>query len=339
MFRSARLKLTLFYLAALLGFSLTMTFGFRAFALAEYGHSNHDQNLDVRKLFDRFDFGNGQAPPPSSFSDFQADEATTWQQHLDRDLAVVDMYALVVGGLLCYWYAGRTLRPIEEAHEAQKRFVADASHELRTPLTNMRLENEVFLRQKHFDEAEARTLIASNLEEVQRLQQLSSNLLDLTQYGHASLKLGSVGMAHIAETAAKQTHAAAEAKGVKIVRDVPEATALGDHDSLVQLLCILLDNAVKYGPLNGKVTVKGMKHGGQFVLQVLDEGPGIDEEDLPHIFERLYRGDKARSTKAGGYGLGLSLAQEIAYANRAHLTAHNNAVGKGACFELHLEIA
>ncbi|HEY8999493.1 MAG TPA: ATP-binding protein [Candidatus Saccharimonadales bacterium] len=337
MFRSARLKLTFFYLAALLVFSLAMTFAFRTFADAEYGHSNHDQNADVRRLFDDYDM---QGPPPSSnFADFQAAEATAWQIHLDHDLAKIDVIALVFGGLLCYWYAGRTLKPIEEAHEAQKRFVADASHELRTPLTNLRLENEVFLRQKNFSEAEARELIVSNLEEVQRLQQLSSNLLDLTQYGHASLKLGSVGMAHIAETAAKQAHAAAEAKGVRIVREVPEATALGDHDSLVQLLCILLDNAVKYGPDGSTVTVKGARHGGQFVLQVLDEGGGIDQKDLPHIFERLYRGDKARSSKAGGYGLGLSLAQEIAHANRAHLTARNNADGKGACFEVRLEIA
>ena len=337
MFRSARVKLTLFYLAALLVFSLAMTFAFRTYADAEYGHSNHDQDADVRRLFNDYDM---QGPPPSSnFASFQAEEASAWQQHLDRDLTKIDIFTLVIGGLLCYWYAGRALKPIEEAHETQKRFVADASHELRTPLTNLRLENEVFLRQKGFTEAEARDLISSNLEEVQRLQQLSSNLLDLTQYGQVALKLGPVGVAHIAEVAAKQSHALAEAKGVKIVQSVPEATALGDHDSLVQLMCILLDNAVKYGPENGTVTIKGERRGSQFVLQVIDEGEGIKEDDLPHIFDRLYRGDKARSGKVGGYGLGLSLAQEIVHANRAHLSAHNNANGKGACFELRLEVA
>ncbi len=337
MFRSARLKLTLFYLAALLGFSLAMTFAFRAFADVEYGHSNHDQSMDVRRIFDSFDNDYGFQGPPPNFSTYQAEETSAWQSHLDHDLVKIDLFAVVIGGMLCYWYAGRALKPIQEAHEAQKRFVADASHEVRTPLTNMRLENEVFLRQKSFSEAEARALIESNLEEVQRLQQLSSTLLDLTQYGQAALKLGPVGMAHIAETAAKKVHAAAEAKGVKIACEVPEVTVVGDHDSLVQLLCILLDNAVKYGPKDGKVTVKGVRHGGQFVVQVMDEGPGIDAKDLPYIFDRLYRGDKARTSGNGGYGLGLSLAQEIAHANHTYLSAYDNANGKGACFEFRLE--
>jgi signal transduction histidine kinase len=210
---------------------------------------------------------------------------------------------------------------------------------LRTPLTNLRLENEVFLRQKHFDETEARTLIVSNLEEVQRLQQLSSDLLDLTQYGNAALTRGTVGVVHIVETATHQLQPTAKAKHVRIHTDVAEATVLGHHDSLVQLLAILLDNAVKYGPEHGVVVMHGERHGNQYTLQIIDGGPGIEPADLPHIFERLYRGDKARSSKVGGYGLGLSLAQHIAHANHTHVTAKNNVGAPGACFELHLEVA
>jgi two-component system OmpR family sensor kinase len=279
------------------------------------------------------------APSNSGLSGVQADLRAAWQAHLDRDLALVNIYALVIGGLLSYWFAGRALKPIEEAHETQKRFVADASHELRTPLTNLRLENEVFLRQKHFSETEARALIASNLEEVQRLQQLSSNLLDLTHYGQAALTRGGVGAVHVVDAAVHQLQAAAKLKHVKIHKEVAEATVLGHHDSLVQLLDILLDNAIKYGPNDGVVVVHGARHGGQYLLQVIDGGSGIDSNDLPHIFERLYRGDKARSSKAGGYGLGLSLAQEIAHANHSHLTVKNNVGAPGACFEFRLEVA
>jgi len=340
MFRSARLKLTLFYLAVLLVFCLTLTLGFRVFADAEYGHSNHAQSLAVHRIFfNRFDEEGVTAPSPSSFVDAQADEASAWQAHLDRDLALVNIYALVIGGLLSYWFADRTLKPIEAAHEAQKRFATDASHELRTPLTNLRLENEIFLRQKHFDEADARALITSNLEEVQRLQQLSTTLLDLTQYGQAALALGSVGTEHIVDAAVHQAQPAAKLKHSMIVKEAGQTTVLGHHDSLVQLLGILLDNAVKYGAENGRITIHGQRRGKEYILQVIDDGPGIAPADLPHIFERLYRGDKARTGKTSGYGLGLSLAQEIAHANHSHLTAKNNADGHGACFEFRLEVA
>ncbi len=338
MFRSARLKLTLFYLAILLGFSLTLTLAFRTAADSEFGHATRDQRQVVRQIFldylDRGEIGS----PSNSYQSAQDDEASAWRVHLDRDLALVNIYAILIGGLLSYWFADRTLKPIEEAHEAQQRFVADASHELRTPLTSLQLENELFLRQKKFDADEAKTLITSNLEEVQRLHQLSSTLLDLTQYGHAALKRGPVGVKHVVEAAVRQAHPVAEQKGVTMQETVAEATVVGHHDSLVQLLGILLDNALKYGAPNGVVQVRGQRHGGQYVLQVIDDGMGISADDLPHIFERLYRGDKARSNKTGGYGLGLSLGQEIAHANHSQITARNNLDG-GACFELRLEIA
>ena len=111
------------------------------------------------------------------------------RQQLDREFIWINIGAFVLGGLFSYWFAGRTLHPIEEAHKAQARFASDASHELRTPLTNMKVENEVFLRQKQFSENEARELIGSNLEEVERLENLSTSLLDLTRYAQTPLKL------------------------------------------------------------------------------------------------------------------------------------------------------
>lgn len=239
---------------------------------------------------------------------------------------------------MSYWFAGRTLRPIQEAHEAQARFTADASHELRTPLANMRLENEVFLRQKHFNEEEAREQLASNLEEVQRLERLSGNLLALHQYGQSALVRNPINVTPVIEGAVNPLQATATAKGVKIDLQIEEARIMGHHDSLVQLLDIMLDNALKYGARGGEVVVLGRKKGFQYVLSVKDRGPGIAASDLPHIFDRLYRGDKARSGKVSGYGLGLALAKEIAEANGATLTARNNPEG-GACFELSVSLA
>jgi two-component system OmpR family sensor kinase len=244
----------------------------------------------------------------------------------------------VIGGVLAYWFAGRALAPIETAHRAQARFAADASHELRTPLTNLKLENEVFLRQKHFSEPEARELINSNLEEVQRLEDLSANLLALTQYGSTPLKFTTFEVRQIVDGALKHVSKLAEAKQVVIKNEVAEHTVTGHHDSLEQLLAILLDNAIKYGPEKGTVTIGGRAEDSHYLLWVQDQGPGVSAHDLPHIFDRLYRGDKARSSKVGGYGLGLSLAKAIATANNADIRAENTPHA-GACLIVRIPIA
>ncbi len=338
MFESARTKLTLFYLAILLAFSLTLTFSFRVLFEQEYGHSNDAQRTEVHQLFSR----NGIFIPGRPYTDFnslQDDQADILHQRLNRDLIVVNMAALIIGGVLSYWFAGKALEPIEKAHAEQARFTTDASHELRTPLTNLKLENEVFLRQKHFTEGEARELIESNLEEVQRMEGLSTNLLALTQYGHATLKTKPTKIKALVDLAFKQVEKAAEIKQVTIKNEAVDRSVLGNEDSLVQLLVILLDNAIKYGPERGTVLVGGEEQDGNYILWVQDEGPGIAEADMPRIFDRLYRGDKARSSKVGGYGLGLSLAKVIAAANNADIKAQNVPGAKGACFMLRLGLS
>jgi two-component system sensor histidine kinase CiaH len=341
MFRSARLKLTLFYLAALLCFSLASTNIVRLLAESQYSHSDAAQRGAVKQLF-LHEFGFSTSPPPSGnmfkFYSIQDAQTALAKEQLARELIWINVGALVIGGLLSYWFAGRTLHPIEEAHKAQARFASDASHELRTPLTNMKVENEVFLRQKHFSEGEARDLIASNLEEVERLENLSSSLLDLTRYNQTPLKLISLDVESLLSEAITRTAKHAKARHVTITKQLPAAHVEGHHDSLVQLAGIILDNALKYGPEGGTVTVTGKTDGNRYVVSVVDEGPGIDPADLPHIFDRLYRGDKARSSKVSGYGLGLALAQEIAEANHITITVRNNK-GGGACFELNLNVA
>jgi signal transduction histidine kinase len=339
MFHSARLKLTAFYLAILLCFSLTLTVGIRLMAEHEYDQSNNAQRSEVREL-ERYFFGVSQdfllpTKPQNQFMDLQRDQSALVRQHLNQDLVILNLCALVVGGLLSYWYAGRTLRPIIQAHDAQKRFAADASHELRTPLANMQLENEVFLKQRSFSEEDARELISSNLEEVLRLESLATNLLQLTQYEQAELKLMPLAARKLVEEVLEHNKKALEARDVKVELQVAKGQVVGDRESLEQLLTIILENAVKYGPQGGKIYVNGKKSGENYAVTIRDEGPGIATKDLPHIFERLYRGDKARTTKADGYGLGLALAKQIAEANNATITAAN-AKPLGAVFTVGL---
>jgi signal transduction histidine kinase len=338
MFESARLKLTLFYLAILLAFTLTLTVSFRVLFEQEYSRSNDAQRSGVRALIQRGFYVPTEPRPYNDFTSLQEDQAGLTRQRLNRDFVLINVAAVALGGLLSYWFAGRTLKPIEEAHHAQARFAADASHELRTPLTNLRLENEVFLRQKNFSEKEARELINSNLEEVQRLEGLSSNLLALTQYGNAPLKLKRVPISNVVSDAMKLKSRGAADKKVVFKSEAAGGAVLGHRDSLAEALSILLDNAVKYGPEKGTVIVGGKREDSHYLLWVQDEGPGIPEADLPHVFERLFRGDKARSSKIAGYGLGLSLAQIIAKANNAELKVQNVPDG-GACFIMRLPLA
>jgi signal transduction histidine kinase len=318
-------------------FNLAVTLSVRVYAEREFIRSNVAQRTEVR------DWALELFTPPTKHSeidiaDIQAAQAAIVRQHLNQGLLVINLAALALGGVLSYWFAGRALRPIEDAHEAQARFTADASHELRTPLANMQLENEVFLRQKHITEAEAREQITSNLEEVQRLERLANNLLALHQYGQVALERSPVAVKRVVSAALHSIETTAKVKKVTIIQQLQPASVLVHRESIVQLMDILLDNALKYGARGGEVTIAGEKRAGRYILTVSDRGPGLAEADIPHLFERLYRGDKARSTKVGGYGLGLALAQEIALANNTTITASNNPEG-GARFALALDLA
>lgn len=337
MFKSARVKLTLFYLATLLAFSLTLTLGIRMFAEYEMKRAYMAQRGDFQELADS-GLDLLVKNPERIFNKAQDSHAREASRHLNQDLVLLNLVTLVLGGLVSYWFAGRTLKPIAEAHEAQTRFVADASHELRTPLANIRAENEVFLRQKSFTPKETRELVTSNLEEVQRLEHLSRDLLALTQYGQTDLAMGPVKVESLVDDALSQIKKVMEGRAVTMERQLQPAQLYGNQESLVRLLVILLDNAIKYGPESGTVFIAGVRHGSNYVMTIRDEGKGIAAKDLPHIFNRLYRGDPARSTATSGYGLGLALAREIVQANQGSIKAYNAQQG-GAVFSVQLPVA
>jgi signal transduction histidine kinase len=335
-FHSARLKLTGFYLAIIILFSLMLTLSIRTLAQLEFDHAGIAQRGVVHQLL-----GDIYSVPPSPDNDFlrfQSNQNSTVRHHLNEDVIMLNVFALLVGGVLSYWYAGRTLKPIEEAHEAQARFTADASHELRTPLASLQLENEIFLRQKTFTQNEAREVIKSNLEEVQRLENLAGNLLALTQYEKASLELSPIDISAVVNEASQRAADLAKPKKISIVVQVPKEMIIGHADSLVELVGIVLDNAIKFSPRNSSIFVNGIKAGNRFHISIRDEGEGLAEIDIPFIFDRLYRGDKSRTKNTSGYGLGLSLAREIAIANHGSIAARNYPAG-GAQFVVSLSLA
>jgi signal transduction histidine kinase len=279
---------------------------------------------------------NGTVFDYDQFRQTRLDES---EHRLQTSLVLFNLAVLIIGGGLSYALALYTLKPIEEALEAQTRFAADASHELRTPLAAMETEIEVALRAKGLSKTDARSLLESNLEEVIKLKTLSQNLLQLARLDDSQNNLKPTALGPAIKEAATQAKKTAKAKHVTVEALPTKLKVIGNHESLVQLLNILLDNAIKYGPGGSLVRVSASKHGKQVELSVTDQGQGIKKQDLPHIFERFYRGDPSRTKQsANGYGLGLPIAQKIAQRHHSGITVKST-IGKGSTFSVSLPLA
>ncbi|OGK17493.1 hypothetical protein A2774_05615 [Candidatus Roizmanbacteria bacterium RIFCSPHIGHO2_01_FULL_39_12c] len=229
-------------------------------------------------------------------------------------LMIVNSGILIISGGLAYFLAGRTLQPIKEMVDEQNRFIGDASHEFRTPLTSLKTAMEVALRDKNLNLSQAKKLLSENIGEVNKLQSLSDQLLQLAQFEKpdGNFKLENASLAEIIGEAIRKITPLAKQKKISIKRNLQEIEVKARRDSLVDLFVILLDNAIKYSAAKKIIQIKSEKSDKAVLISVKDEGVGISEEDLPHIFDRFYRADSARSKdKTDGYGLGLSIAKKI----------------------------
>lgn len=253
------------------------------------------------------------------------------------NLILTNVAILIGAGFLSYYLARRTLQPIEEAHEAQNRFTADASHELRTPIAAMRSETEVALMDPKLTLAQAKDHLKSNLEELEKLTALSEGLLRLAQFENSELPKERVAITGMVQRALDRVMPQAELKNILIRSEIPpRGYVFGDQASLTEALVILLDNAVKYSPEKTEIALKALVAQKQVTITVKDQGIGIKATELPHIFERFYRADSARSKQqTNGYGLGLAIAKDIVEAHQGSLTVQS-ARGKGSVFTIQL---
>jgi heavy metal sensor kinase len=234
----------------------------------------------------------------------------------------------------------RMITRLDEAFQNSKRFVADASHDLRTPLTILRGELENFAEDPRLD-SEMRERAASLLEEVAHLGKIVDQLFTLSQLdaGEAQTKWTRFDLTELAQTTAEQMNLLAEDKGISISCDVGQPMLVkGNHVRLKQVVVNLLDNAIKYTPEKGAIQLRVLAINGHAVLEVEDNGIGIPSEALPHIFERFYRVDQARSADSESAGLGLSIVKSICIAHGAEVEAQS-AVGNGSCFRVKLPLS
>lgn len=230
------------------------------------------------------------------------------------ELILANVAILVLGGGLSYFLARRTLEPIEEAHQSLERFTADASHELRTPIAAMRSEVEVALMQPKLKVAEAKEVLQSNLEELDRLTQLTSGLLSLARLEDDTLDVKNQAVEPILKTAVEKVSATSKQRNISFAVEVSgdKLSAKADKASLLESLVILLDNAIKYSPAGSRVEIKARRKKDRVVISVIDHGRGIKPKDLPYVFDRFYRADISRSRQeTSGHGLGLAIAKQL----------------------------
>src|SRR3984893_16684610 len=235
---------------------------------------------------------------------------------------------IVLGALASLLMATRSLRPIGRAFERQREFVADASHELRTPLTLIRTNVEAWMRRSN---GTSRVYAKSIVEEVEQLNRIVGDLTTLALADARQLRLDPRPMElnEVVKGLITQATPLAEERGVQLRPDLNGGVRVdADLVRVRQLLLILIDNALTHTPSGGEVLVGVVRQNGRAHVTVSDTGEGIPSGDLPHIFERFYRADKARTRESGGTGLGLAIAKWIVDAHKGEIGV-KSAEGKG----------
>lgn len=216
----------------------------------------------------------------------------------------------------------------------RREFVANVSHELRTPLTYLQGYTEALIDDMIEDPVEQKKYLSIILEETLRLRRLVNDLLDLSliEAGHLNLKKESFKLNKLIERVLKKVNPVAEKKGVSLVAKIKELPlVLADEDRIEQVLINLIDNALRYTEKGGEITIEASASPQSVVVCVKDQGPGIPEDELPFIWERFHKVDKARTRDNGGTGLGLAIVKGIIEAHGGKVWV-KNLEEKGAVF-------
>lgn len=333
-FKRTRIKLTLVYLSILMIISLM-------FSLILFEISENEIKRSLNKPISQRQRALLVFPDDKTFKLYKDQQASDYEYATNRlksNLVLVNLAILLLGGLASYYLAERTLKPIEEAHEAQGRFTSDASHELRTPIAAMRLENEIALAGK-MSQSEVKKLLESNIEELDKLTVLSEGLLELSRLENSEIQKSNVALKHIIDQAEEEITPTLKSKKQSLKVDkIPALTINVNQSYIERALIILIDNASKYSPEKSDIRLKINKTNKFVELSVVDKGVGINKVDLPFIFDRFYRADVSRTRdSAHGYGIGLSIAKTIVELHEGKIEAKST-LNKGSTFTITLPL-
>ena len=235
------------------------------------------------------------------------------------------------------------VKRVNSTQRSQRDFVANVSHELKTPLTSVQGFAQAILDETA-DTPEARKQAAQIIyDEAGRMHRMALDLLDLARFeaGTADLKMSSVDMGLLLRGVIEKFALQAQKVGVNLQVDVASDLPLliGDGDRLAQVFTNLVDNALKYTPANGHVTLSAANVGSEMELSITDTGAGVPDEALPYLFDRFYQADPSRAGgEKHGAGLGLAIVQEITQAHGGRISVRSQA-GHGTTFVIHLPLA
>lgn len=245
-------------------------------------------------------------------------------------LIVIGILLLALTAVVGYWFSGRAMVPINQSYKRQKDFTTDASHELRTPLSVILSSAEILQEMKESLPAFHQTVLQNMVDEIRRMSRLIDDLLTLARSDvetNQKISFQPIHLQRLIGEVADRMQIKAVDKDVTVLNraELDSVLLMGHSDSIRQLFYILLDNAVKYSEQGGKVEIDASLEGtNRVVYSVRDYGNGIPEEDLPYVFERFYRADKARSRDVEGSGLGLAIAAQIVKMHKGQINVKSS---------------
>ncbi|MFT3771742.1 MAG: HAMP domain-containing sensor histidine kinase [Minicystis sp.] len=253
-------------------------------------------------------------------------------------LVITGAAGLILAAAGSAFLSNRAMRPIGEALDRQRRFIADASHELRTPVAVLRARAELLQREGEALPAAAREEIGRLHRDAEELAALLTELLDLARLDAAeeTIALAPVALDEVVDELAAQLAPLAAERGVALSTHTEPVWAQTNLGRIRQVLRALADNALKHTPAGGTIVLEVAEEGDRARLRVRDDGEGIAAEHLPHVFDRFYRADEARGR--GGAGLGLAIAGELVRRMRGEISMES-AYGHGTTVTAELPLA
>jgi len=314
MFKSAYTKLTLWYLAIVMTISII-------FSVILYNITSTQLLEEIKRETARI-----HAHFPIIYSEpvlHPHQDLLSGDHVIIIRLIIFNLIVLAAAGFASYFLARITLKPIELSHQQEKLFTSNVSHELRTPLTALKMESEIALLDPKKNIDTLSSTISSNLEEIDKIENLINNILKLSKLesSESQVDFNLADSEKIITAAVKQLNPIIKNRGNKINFTASKKKLLiyVNQESIIQLMTIILDNANKYSPKNSTIDINHYIENHQIVIEVKDHGEGMDKETLKHIFDKFYRADNSRNKTTEGYGIGLSIAKMIADINQANI--------------------
>jgi len=323
MFKSALMKMTLWYVALTMVLSLSFSFVIYHYAADELSEGLHSQ---YNKL----------SASTQDHIQYSGQEYAFWSARLMMVFVYFNLAVLVLASTISYFLAKKTLRPIEESHNAQIRFTAQASHELRTPLTAMRADTESILMNKSDNVTLLKQTLKANLVDLERLELLANHLLEVSRIRTNKADINQeFDLAEVVFQSINQIKRAYPKKKSLINFKHRPLIIFGDPLAIQLVISTILDNSIKYSGAKPQIDIRLIKHSQSVEINIKDKGIGIPSSDLSNVFKPFFRSNNLNSLN--GYGLGLSIAKEVieSHKGKINITSPNE---KGTVVEIILPL-